>query len=394
MPFIPNPWAGRPGRPGAGGPGATADGLIRDARVVMYSTTASASPSAWPWPWAGWPPWARRPPAWAGPRHPGVRGGGALPHPRPHRRPHPPGLHLRAGGLRRPLALASGNTTAVSEMAMMAGAWGMTGAAHFMARPKASPQRVFFTAPPLVPPFPANGRPAPGWTGRASRRFWTTPPAWGWARPTGRPSPTANSGPQANYAAALARASASRATPPGPGGPSSWPMPPPAPPAATSPSAPRTRPSAWPWAWRCRCARAFVRREMEAGGPGPGRPARERPGHAGHRPGRLRRPHVLGGHEPPAGQGGGPGGGTRPGRGLVQPQPGPLLRPGKDGRGGPGLGGRPGAGGGPQGVPRLAGVAGGPPGGTKDGKLTVPGPAFAYPPEARARPCSCPAAHR
>ncbi|MCB2190998.1 MAG: amidohydrolase family protein [Deltaproteobacteria bacterium] len=51
-------------------------------------------------------------------------------------------------------ALASGNTTAVSEMAMMAGAWGIEGLWHFIRAAQASPQRVFLTAPPLVPPFP------------------------------------------------------------------------------------------------------------------------------------------------------------------------------------------------------------------------------------------------
>ena len=53
------------------------------------------------------------------------------------------------------LALARGNTSTVSELAMMAGAWGLTGCRQFMAAAAASPQRVFFTAPPLVPPFPA-----------------------------------------------------------------------------------------------------------------------------------------------------------------------------------------------------------------------------------------------
>lgn len=52
------------------------------------------------------------------------------------------------------LALASGNTTAVSEMGMMAGAWGAEGLWHFVSAAQASPQRVFFTVPPLVPPFP------------------------------------------------------------------------------------------------------------------------------------------------------------------------------------------------------------------------------------------------
>ena len=53
------------------------------------------------------------------------------------------------------LALASGNTTTITELGMMAGAWGISGCRQIMAAAQASPQRVFFTAPPLVPPFPA-----------------------------------------------------------------------------------------------------------------------------------------------------------------------------------------------------------------------------------------------
>lgn len=52
------------------------------------------------------------------------------------------------------LALASGNTTAMSEMGMMAGAWGIEGLRHFIAACQATPQRIFFTVPPLAPPFP------------------------------------------------------------------------------------------------------------------------------------------------------------------------------------------------------------------------------------------------
>ena len=52
------------------------------------------------------------------------------------------------------LALASGNTTSVSETAMAAGAAGAPGVAGFMAEARGLPLRVFFLAPPVVPPFP------------------------------------------------------------------------------------------------------------------------------------------------------------------------------------------------------------------------------------------------
>ncbi|MEW5722555.1 MAG: adenine deaminase C-terminal domain-containing protein [Thermodesulfobacteriota bacterium] len=52
------------------------------------------------------------------------------------------------------LALVSGNTTAVSEAAMIAGAAGSAGVEGFMAEAAGLPLRVLFLAPPLVPPFP------------------------------------------------------------------------------------------------------------------------------------------------------------------------------------------------------------------------------------------------
>ncbi len=51
-------------------------------------------------------------------------------------------------------ALASGNTCAVSETAMIAGAWGAAGVRALLADAAGQPMRLFFTAPPLVPPFP------------------------------------------------------------------------------------------------------------------------------------------------------------------------------------------------------------------------------------------------
>ncbi|MCB2188242.1 MAG: amidohydrolase family protein [Deltaproteobacteria bacterium] len=53
-----------------------------------------------------------------------------------------------------PHALAGGNTTAVSETAMIAGAWGAAGVRHFLAEARAMPLRIFHTTPSLVPPFP------------------------------------------------------------------------------------------------------------------------------------------------------------------------------------------------------------------------------------------------
>ncbi len=51
-------------------------------------------------------------------------------------------------------ALASGNTTAISECAMMAGAWGLAGVEAMLDEAAIQPMRLFWTAPPLVPPFP------------------------------------------------------------------------------------------------------------------------------------------------------------------------------------------------------------------------------------------------
>ena len=51
-------------------------------------------------------------------------------------------------------ALLSGNTTVATEAAMVAGAAGIQGVAAFMAEASDLPLRVYFLAPPLVPPFP------------------------------------------------------------------------------------------------------------------------------------------------------------------------------------------------------------------------------------------------
>ncbi|MBI4800698.1 MAG: adenine deaminase [Desulfarculus sp.] len=52
------------------------------------------------------------------------------------------------------LALARGNTTAVSETAMIAGAWGLKGVRTVLAEARQTLMRVFHVTPSLVPPFP------------------------------------------------------------------------------------------------------------------------------------------------------------------------------------------------------------------------------------------------
>ena len=51
-------------------------------------------------------------------------------------------------------ALAYGNTTAVSEVAMIANAYGVKGVEFFLQETEDLPLKVFVLAPPLVPPFP------------------------------------------------------------------------------------------------------------------------------------------------------------------------------------------------------------------------------------------------
>lgn len=60
-------------------------------------------------------------------------------------------------------ALAFGNTTAVSEVAMTANAMGVLGVEYFLREIETLPLRVFVLAPPGVPPFPAveTSRPFP-----------------------------------------------------------------------------------------------------------------------------------------------------------------------------------------------------------------------------------------
>ena len=56
-----------------------------------------------------------------------------------------------------PFALATGNTTAVTEMAMIGNALGRPGIDWFMAEAGAAPLRIRFLAPALTPPFPGTG---------------------------------------------------------------------------------------------------------------------------------------------------------------------------------------------------------------------------------------------
>jgi len=60
-------------------------------------------------------------------------------------------------------ALAYGNTTAISEVAMIANAMGVKGVEFFLQETENLPLRVFVLAPPLVPPFPEleSSRPFP-----------------------------------------------------------------------------------------------------------------------------------------------------------------------------------------------------------------------------------------
>ena len=53
-----------------------------------------------------------------------------------------------------PFALTSGNTTAVTEMAMIGNVQGRTGIDWFMAEAGRQPLRIYFLAPALTPPFP------------------------------------------------------------------------------------------------------------------------------------------------------------------------------------------------------------------------------------------------
>jgi len=57
-------------------------------------------------------------------------------------------------GAYSPYALATGNTTAITEMAMIANVLGKTGVDWFMEEAGRQPLRIFFLAPALTPPYP------------------------------------------------------------------------------------------------------------------------------------------------------------------------------------------------------------------------------------------------
>ncbi|MCB2225556.1 MAG: amidohydrolase family protein [Desulfarculaceae bacterium] len=131
-----------------------ADAIIRDARVVSVFDYSISEPQAVALAAGRVAAMGQEAEAWAGPDTEICEAGG---------RYLIPGLidahtHLDSiFGLETyaDYALASGNTSAISEMAMIAGAWGLAGCRAFLSAAQASPQRVFLTAPPLVPPFPA-----------------------------------------------------------------------------------------------------------------------------------------------------------------------------------------------------------------------------------------------
>ena len=92
-------------------------------------------------------------------------------------------------GAYTPFALATGNTTAITEMAMVANAWGKTGVEAFMEVAGRQMMRIFFLAPALTPPFP-DLETSQGLSGQEFRRILKKPLILGvgeayWPRVTG-----------------------------------------------------------------------------------------------------------------------------------------------------------------------------------------------------------------
>jgi adenine deaminase len=88
-----------------------------------------------------------------------------------------------------PYALATGNTTAITEMAMIANVLGKTGVDWFMEEAGRHPLRVFFLAPALAPPYPELET-SRGLSREAFRRIIKKPQVLGvgeayWPRVTG-----------------------------------------------------------------------------------------------------------------------------------------------------------------------------------------------------------------
>ena len=77
-------------------------------------------------------------------------------------------------GAYSPYALATGNTTAITEMAMVANAWGKTGVEAFMEEAGRQILRIFFLAPALTPPFP-DLETSQGLSGEEFRRILKKP---------------------------------------------------------------------------------------------------------------------------------------------------------------------------------------------------------------------------
>ncbi len=92
-------------------------------------------------------------------------------------------------GAYSPYALATGNTTAVTEMAMIANVLGKTGVDWFMEEAGRQPLRIFFLAPALTPPYPELET-SQGWSRGDFRRILRSPLVLGegeayWPRVTG-----------------------------------------------------------------------------------------------------------------------------------------------------------------------------------------------------------------
>ena len=92
-------------------------------------------------------------------------------------------------GAYSPYALATGNTTAITEMAMIANVQGRTGVDWFMEEAGRQPLRIFFLAPALTPPYPELET-SQGLSREAFRRILKKPLVLGvgeayWPRVTG-----------------------------------------------------------------------------------------------------------------------------------------------------------------------------------------------------------------
>ncbi|MEW5912963.1 MAG: adenine deaminase C-terminal domain-containing protein [Thermodesulfobacteriota bacterium] len=132
---------------------APAEALITDARVVNVFNQQISEPTTVALAQGRVAAIGPEAPAWRGPQTQVWPAGGAY---------LLPGLidaHTHLDSLFQlgpysELAMARGNTSAMTELAMMAGAWGIEGLRLMLAEAAAAPMRIFSLAPPLVPPFP------------------------------------------------------------------------------------------------------------------------------------------------------------------------------------------------------------------------------------------------